>query len=151
MKHLKKFNESSTSISKQDILDICLDLTDIGFLVEISSATIRPKNKGHVEATSISINKTNSFQIDSDIIDALLRISDYVGDRLYNICLRIGYCNYTTSCQPHWRMYYRDSSDIEYWRDNISKEYKTYTLDKLPELIGTNGEYLVIFIEGKLQ
>ena len=82
MKHLKLY-KLFESISKQDIIEMCYDLTDIGFEITFRKMTIAGSN----DETCITIEKTNgsSFTLDNEIIDIILRIVDYVGDRFDDI------------------------------------------------------------------
>ena len=84
MKYLKKYNlfegfKSSDSIS-DDIKDIFLELVDKGFRVRVSSDDDDPSNPWDILQGFITIYHNNSimWEIDSDVIDCLLRLIDYL-------------------------------------------------------------------------
>ena len=89
--YLSKYNlfegfKSSDSVG-DDIKDIFLDLVDKGFNVRVI---------GREESTDsgfITILKSPEFDIDSDIIDCILRLIDYL--RISNLYLNSIYIDYT--------------------------------------------------------
>jgi len=86
MKHLKKFNESSVSDSVgNDIKDIFLELVDKEFHVRLSEES--------THSGFITILKSPEFDIDSDIIDCILRLIDYL--RISKLYLNSIYIKYS--------------------------------------------------------
>lgn len=164
MKHLKSYNESSYNISRQDILEICYDLTDDkGFSVTIEDCVISPPPDNiNIKATVISIEKIGSiehiteyphgsnagpsipFIIDDEILNVLIRIADYAGDELFDISALLSGDEYK------WKMYYKNLENIETWRLANRKDYDTYSISDLPDILGTSTEFMNIYIKKRL-
>ena len=79
MKYLRKYNESIDPDLKQDIMDICLDIIDIGFDVSVNETGIG-------KYIYIRSNINNKFHINDELKEVLLRLCDFLGD-LYVSCL----------------------------------------------------------------
>lgn len=103
-KEHKSINESKSNISRQDILEICYDITDDkGFIVNMFNST--PVDD---EETSILItNKNEKFQL-NDVIDVIQRLQDYLGNSLRDIFVMI------TKPNDHWIRYYFDEDKEDY-------------------------------------
>ena len=72
MKYLKIYEEFGPNSLKEDIKDIFIELTDNYFEVEVD-------NYGKIVISKKSEHLTDSeFNIDSDIIDSILRFIDYL-------------------------------------------------------------------------
>lgn len=74
MKYLRKYNESYINI--EDIKDICLELTDLGIVISISS-TDAYRNKNVIYFHNYNIHNGMKW---NDVKDCLLRLKDYLGD-----------------------------------------------------------------------
>ena len=87
MKHLKPYNESKNyyNVSKQDIIDICYDITDYaGFDVDFR----RSKNRHFILITKPSSRLNAHVFLLKDVVEVLLRLIDYLGDAIGDIVVR---------------------------------------------------------------
>ncbi len=80
MKHLRKYNESLEE-TLQDVRDILLELEDNGFVIKFSNMKQIAKPFVNVFKISIKSSKAMDFEYD-DVKEALLRLSDYLDDKL---------------------------------------------------------------------
>ena len=90
MKHLRRYNESIDPDIRQDILDICLDIVDVGFKISIVENKINKNNYIYIEherSFSPYPYKKNIFKIDNNFKEVLLRLRDFLGDRYVNCSL----------------------------------------------------------------
>jgi hypothetical protein len=109
MRYLKSFNESSTiSEIVENILDICLELTDEGFGVNVENQTLKQKRQGILvgpirikmqkKVTRLVVGRTvHEEEIPilkyhySDVKEVVMRIIEYVKSEKYLLST----CNYT--------------------------------------------------------
>ena len=91
MKHIKPFNESieedlSSSI-RQDLIEICYDITDIGkfnvYTGIISAAKRDSRLKGKLYLSIFKYNRCEYYL--SELKDVIIRASDYLDDKLFSI------------------------------------------------------------------
>ncbi len=75
MKHLKKYNESVSEISLQDVEDICQELKDEGFQIY---NIITHQSYNNKKLYIIEISRKGGFKYD-DVKETLLRLKDYLG------------------------------------------------------------------------
>lgn len=99
MKHLRKFNESSVDTTKQDITEICYDLTDGRFdvkvyddfpgwgrisgmgVIDISNSAFHLTKEDKIVIISLSDYRDyNGFSF-NEVREVVLRLIDYLGDR----------------------------------------------------------------------
>ncbi len=78
MKHLRKFNENVEKISMDDIHDICQELEDEGFEIDITS---------YIQYNTILIQKDVAFKY-SEVKEVLLRLREYLGSSWRNMYVR---------------------------------------------------------------
>jgi len=91
MKYLRKYNESYINI--EDIKDICLELTDLGIVISISS-TDAYRNKNVIYFHNYNIHNGMKW---NDVKDCLLRLKDYLGDKF----IEFGYSSVTNLYYNH--------------------------------------------------
>lgn len=84
MRHLKKYNESKEELTLQDIRDICLELQDEGFKIEIEYYYVKISNP----------NK--KFKYD-EVKDVMLRLKDYLGEWYLRTVVNGGTYSYACS------------------------------------------------------
>lgn len=127
---------------KQDIREICYDLTDDkGFSVRISDTVTSDSKSVWIKSIEVLIGLEKHpfgyFKIDDVLLNVLLRILDYAGSDLYNISILRG---------DKWKMYYTDMEDVQPWRFK-HKNYEIYNMSDLPKLIGDTCESISILIK----
>ncbi len=82
MKHLKKYNENIENSTIEDIKDILLELEDEGFKVDYSNL----KDIKGEDSISIKKDAAKGFKY-SDIKEVLLRLKDYLGEKLSHVSI----------------------------------------------------------------
>ena len=92
MKHIKskKLFESITDYEISDIKDICLELGDKGFNVQVNSVNIIPATKYNVWIVK-SIQDTYVEFLYSEVEEVIDRLKDYLGDKITNIDVNVDY------------------------------------------------------------
>lgn len=86
MKYLKQYKIFESNISKQDITEMCYDLTDRGFQINFRNVAVTSDIEYSVKETCITIDKVvGTFILDDEIVDIILRIADYAGDRFDDV------------------------------------------------------------------
>ncbi len=100
MKHLRKYNESKEEISLQDVKDICQELEDEGFQVDLKECGIL-KYYG-CECFYIRIRKntrTIKYFEYKDVKEVLLRLRDYIGHAMTSIHFCMSEFRIVTDCK----------------------------------------------------
>ncbi len=93
MKHLKKYNENINDISLQDIRDICLELEDEKFIIELNEGKSAAELLANAFNISIESGKEKNFKY-SEVKEVLLRLKDYLGEKLIFVSALIPLANH---------------------------------------------------------
>lgn len=132
MKHLRKFNESFKD-DLQDIKDICLEMSDMGYSPEISVRKVDPSpmtNRFKISDQVIQI-KLESTSLKSihinDIHDTLLRIQDFSIDKFD---IQIGVMGYARSDSGSKKGHYHLQNF------QLINYRSPYNIDSIEKLIG---------------
>ncbi len=94
MKHLKKYNENKKE-TLDDIHDICLELEDEGFKIEI-----RPRNPWLENLYSVNISKYDEYFKYNEVKETMLRLKNYLDNyNKYNsVYITTAQRNYACHC-----------------------------------------------------
>jgi len=143
MRYIKTYNESNSNEMVDTIKDICIELEDDGFSVEIkkshdsgtTSLFIRRYSKGAINR--IGQSNTLSFTFD-EVGDVVKRIADYVGNKL----------RYIGALEVSGRYYSDTYTKVEKWTV-LHSQSNQHRLDDLSVDWTSSDIYAVKFIISK--